>query len=101
MIPTRVWSPLHEPSRLDMDGRLLLPRTTHSRIRDAAPEVVEQHLTFGISKGIGQGKAINFALMRAFRKEIDGPNTLEAPGFQTIGLAMSQWEFDISFSFGF
>ena len=66
-----------------------------------APGIVEQHLTFGVSKGIGESKAINFALMRAFRKEIDGPNTLEAPGFQTIGLAMSQWEFDISFSFGF
>ena len=66
-----------------------------------APGVVEQHLTFGVSKGIGEGRSINFAMMRAFRKEIDGPNTLEAPGFQTIGLAMSEWEFDISFSFGF
>jgi long-chain fatty acid transport protein len=66
-----------------------------------APGVVEQHLTFGVSKSIGIGKAINFALMRAFRNSIDGPNTLEAPGFQSIELAMSQWELDISFSFGF
>jgi long-chain fatty acid transport protein len=66
-----------------------------------APGVVEQHLTFGVSKGIGEGKAINFALTRAFRNSIDGPNMPEAPGFQSIELAMSQWEFDISFSFGF
>jgi long-chain fatty acid transport protein len=66
-----------------------------------APGVEEQHLTFGVSKSIGIGKAIDFALMRAFRNSIDGPNALEAPGFQSIELAMSQWEFDISFSFGF
>lgn len=66
-----------------------------------APGIVEQHLTFGFSKSVGEGRAFNFALMRAFRKEIEGPNTMEAPGFQTIGLTMSQWEFDFSFSFGF
>ena len=65
-----------------------------------APGVVEQHLTFGLSKSVGNGKEITFALMRAFRKEISGPNTLEAPGAQTIGLAMSQWEFGVTFSFG-
>jgi long-chain fatty acid transport protein len=66
-----------------------------------APGVVEQHLTFGFSKSVGEGRSFNFALMRALRKEIEGPNTLEAPGFQNIQLAMSQWELDFSFSFGF
>jgi long-chain fatty acid transport protein len=65
-----------------------------------APGVVEQHLTFGLSKSVGREKEITFAVMRAFRKEVSGPNVLEAPGAQTIGLAMSQWEFDVTFSFG-
>jgi hypothetical protein len=38
----------------------------------------------------GTGKFFDFALTRGFAKEISGPNTLEAPGAQTIKLKMDQ-----------
>jgi hypothetical protein len=32
---------------------------------------------------------------------VAGPNNLKAPGQQAIELKMDQWEFDVSYSFGF
>ena len=64
-----------------------------------APGVVEQHLTAGFSKAFGT-QEVSFAVMRAFDKKINGPNTLEAPNQQTIELQMDQWEFEISWAFG-
>ena len=66
-----------------------------------APGVMEQHLTAGVSRLLGKGKLLNFSVMRALPKTVSGPNNLEAPGQQTIDLRMDQWEFDLSFSFGF
>jgi hypothetical protein len=34
-------------------------------------------------------------------KSVAGPNNLEAPNQQSIELTMDQWEFDVSYSFGF
>jgi long-chain fatty acid transport protein len=64
-----------------------------------APGVVEQHLTFGFSRALGEGKEISFAVMRAFSHAVGGPNPLEAPGQQDIELRMDQWEFAIGFGF--
>jgi long-chain fatty acid transport protein len=66
-----------------------------------APGVIEQHASFGLSKGLGEGKEINFAVTRAFSKDVTGPNPLEVPGLQEIELKMDQWIIDVSFSFGF
>lgn len=66
-----------------------------------APGVVEQHATFGLSRTIGENRGLHFSVMRAFRKSLTGPNTLEVPGAQTIDLEMNQWELEVSFSFGF
>ena len=66
-----------------------------------APGVMEQHLTGGSDAAVGKGRLLNFSVMRAIPKTVSGPNNLEAPDQQTIDLKMDQWEFDLSFSFGF
>lgn len=66
-----------------------------------APGVMEQHITAGLTRALGKGKAINFAVMRAIPKSVSGPNNLEAPSRQSIQLKMDQWELDVSYSFGF
>jgi long-chain fatty acid transport protein len=66
-----------------------------------APGVIEKHASLGLSRALGEGKELTFALTRAFSKSISGPNTLEVPGMQDIELTMDQWVFDMSFSFGF
>ncbi len=66
-----------------------------------APGVMEQHVTAGVSRLLGKGKMINFAVTRAIPNTVSGANNLEAPGAQSIDLTMDQWDFDLSFSFGF
>ena len=66
-----------------------------------APGVVEQHATFGVSYSLGETKGIHFSVTRAFPKSVTGPNNLEAPGAQMIGLEMNQWDLEFGYSFGF
>jgi long-chain fatty acid transport protein len=66
-----------------------------------APGVMEHHITAGITRAITKGQAINLAIIRAIPKSIVGPNNLEVPNRQSIELTMDQWEFDVSYSFGF
>ena len=66
-----------------------------------APGVMEEHYTFGFTKTMGEGREFNFALMHAPSVSISGPNPLEAPGQQTIGLEMDQWDIEVGFSWGF
>jgi long-chain fatty acid transport protein len=66
-----------------------------------APGVIEQHATFGFSKAVGAGKHLDFALTRAFNKNVSGPNPLEVPGLQTITLGMDQWVFTVGYSVTF
>jgi len=63
-----------------------------------APGVMQQHLTFGFSRAVGE-RDINFALMRAFSESVTGPNPFEVPGQQTIELKMDQWEVGFGVSF--
>lgn len=63
-----------------------------------APGVIEQHITFGLSKQLGR-REINIAVMHAFSNEVSGYNPMEAPGQQTIALKMNQWELDFGVSF--
>ena len=66
-----------------------------------APGVMEDHFTFGLTRQFGESSGLNFSLMYAPEVEIKGPNLLEVPGLQDITLAMSQWDIEISYSWGF
>ncbi|MGZ5433921.1 MAG: OmpP1/FadL family transporter [Thermoanaerobaculia bacterium] len=58
-----------------------------------APGVVEQHYTFGVSRG-----NLNFGFMFAPSQSVIGANPLEMPGQQRIELEMSQWQMDFSYT---
>jgi long-chain fatty acid transport protein len=60
-----------------------------------APGVIEQHLSFGVSKDVGMDKELSLVVTRAFSNSVSGPNPLEVPGQQTIEIEMDQWEFGI------
>ena len=64
-----------------------------------APGVIEQHLTAGVSKKIGEDKEVSFFLMRALSNSVKGDNPLEFPGRQTIELTMDQWQVGAGFTF--
>lgn len=66
-----------------------------------APGVIEQHATFGLSKAVGGGKSFDLAIVRAFNKDVAGPNPLEVPGLQSITLSMDQWVFTVGYSVKF
>ena len=66
-----------------------------------APGIMEQHFTLGFTKGMGEGRAFNFSLMYAPEVEVSGTNPLEVPTLQQITLAMSQWDLEFSYSWGF
>jgi long-chain fatty acid transport protein len=66
-----------------------------------APGVMEHHVAAGVTRSLGNGRAINLAIVRAIPKSVAGPNNLEVPGRQTIELTMDQWELDLSYTFGF
>jgi long-chain fatty acid transport protein len=60
-----------------------------------APGVMEQHITFGLTKGKPDGGAWNFSLMYAPSKSIEAVNPFDPT--QTIELEMSQFEFEVSY----
>jgi len=66
-----------------------------------APGVIENHAAIGISHLLPNGKEIHLTVVRAFSKDVTGPNALEAPGQQQIRLKMNQWEYEIGYSFRF
>jgi long-chain fatty acid transport protein len=65
-----------------------------------APGVMEQHLSLGFSKAIKATQELSLAVTRALSKKVTGPNPLEVPGLQSIGLQMDQWDLEIGWSFG-
>jgi long-chain fatty acid transport protein len=67
-----------------------------------APAVIEQHVTLGTSKALGNERGtFNVAVMYAPTQTVKGPNPLEAPGAQQIELKMNEWEIEFGYSFGF
>lgn len=66
-----------------------------------APGVIEDHLTVGFTTLLSEKSALHFSLMRGLSSSVSGPNPLEAPGQQRIGLKMDQWEAEVGLSFGF
>jgi len=61
-----------------------------------APGVIEDHVTFGFTRGLSSGNEYSVALMYAMNKKVSGPNPFDPT--QTIAIDMDQWE--IEFSFG-
>jgi len=64
-----------------------------------APGVIEEHVTAGFSKAIGNSQELNFALMYAFENEVSGPNPQDTS--QTIELQMDQWEITVGYAWKF
>ena len=60
-----------------------------------APGVIEDHLTFGFTRGLSSGDEISMAFMWAFNKKVTGPNPLDPT--QNIEIDMDQWEIEISY----
>ncbi|MBL7127974.1 MAG: outer membrane protein transport protein [Ignavibacteria bacterium] len=63
-----------------------------------APGVIEQHITFGLSKVVCNNE-FSIGFMYALNKEVSGANPMEAPGQQTIELSMNQWQIDFGYAF--
>jgi long-chain fatty acid transport protein len=64
-----------------------------------APGVVQHHITVGATRTFANASDLTVAVMYAPRVAVSGPNTLEAPGQQTIEIGMSQWQFEIGYAF--
>ncbi len=62
-----------------------------------SPGVIEQHLSIGASKMIGE-REVSIAITRALTGNADGPNPM-GPTAQSIELEMDQWDIEIGFSF--
>jgi long-chain fatty acid transport protein len=79
-------------------GRQPIP-STEVLFNILAPGVEEHHATAGISKTIGGRQTLSVAVTRAFSNTVTGPNPLEVPGRQQIGLEMNQWDMQIGYAF--
>jgi long-chain fatty acid transport protein len=62
-----------------------------------APGVVEKHITAGFSHDLGDGREVSAMLMYAPSVSVAGANTFDPS--QQIELEMSQYEFEIGYSF--
>ncbi len=63
-----------------------------------APGVVEDHVTFGVTKSILPTIKLHLAVMRAMSNSVSGANPLEAPNQQTIEIEMDQWDAEVGVS---
>ncbi len=61
-----------------------------------APGVIEDHITFGFTRGLSSGNEYSVALMYAMNKKVSGTNPFDPT--QTLSIDMDQWE--VEFSFG-
>ncbi|MGB5164552.1 MAG: outer membrane protein transport protein [Woeseiaceae bacterium] len=62
-----------------------------------APGVMEQHVTFGLTRKRANGGAWNFSFMYAPENSVTGPSMFDPT--QTLELSMSQFEFEVGISF--
>jgi long-chain fatty acid transport protein len=62
-----------------------------------APGVMEQHITFGLTRQTSGGGIWNFSFMYAPENSVTGPNMFDPT--QTIELTMDQFEFEVSYRF--
>lgn len=64
-----------------------------------APAVIENHITFGVSRKLSDKKGFHLAFMYAPENSVKGPNVFEVPGQQSIELKMMQWELEVGLTF--
>ena len=62
-----------------------------------APGVMEQHITFGLTRGTDRGGVWSFSLMYAPESSVTGPSMFDPT--QTIELTMDQLEFEVAYRF--
>ena len=71
-----------------------------------APAVIEEHITFGMTKSLTKNSEINLAAMYAKNHSISGPNYFTTdPGTgaiaQNLSIEMKQYELEASYSRSF
>ncbi|MEO8231752.1 MAG: outer membrane protein transport protein [Ignavibacteriota bacterium] len=64
-----------------------------------APAVIQNHITFGVTKKLAQKNEITVAFMYAFENSLKGANPLDAPNQQTIEIGMKQWQVQVGYAF--
>lgn len=64
-----------------------------------APAVIQNHITTGVTRKISEDSDLTLAFMYALNNNVKGANPLEAPGQQSIEIAMRQWQIEIGYSF--
>ena len=64
-----------------------------------APAVIQQHITFGVTKKINNSNEISVAFMYAPSNSVTGANIFEAPNQQTIKIEMSQFQVEVGYAF--
>lgn len=64
-----------------------------------APAVIQNHLTFGVTKQLNNKNEITLAFMYAFENSLKGPNPLDAPNQQSIEIGMKQWQVEVGYAF--
>jgi len=62
-----------------------------------APGVMEQHVTFGLTRQTSKGSIWNFSFMYAPENSVTGPNMFDPT--QTLEITMDQFEFEVSYRF--
>jgi len=60
-----------------------------------APATIEDHLTFGFTRGLSSGNEVSMSFMYALNNKVTGPNPFDPT--QTISIDMDQWEVEIGF----
>ena len=63
-----------------------------------APAVVQNHLTFGVTKQLVNKSGITVSFMYAFENSLKGPNPMDAPNQQTIEIGMKQWQVEVGYA---
>ena len=64
-----------------------------------APAVIQQHITFGITRKINKSNELSVAFMYAPSNSVSGTNVFEAPNQQTIEIEMSQFQIEVGYAF--
>ncbi len=64
-----------------------------------APATIEDHVTFGFTRAMGNNNELNFAFMHALSNSVTGPSTFDPT--QTIELEMDQNELELSYTWKF
>lgn len=64
-----------------------------------APAVIENQITFGVTKEISKNQELTISFMYAYLNTVNGANPLEVPGQQSIDIGMKQWQLEIGYAF--